>query len=44
MAPCIREGQAKKSIMGWFSEGAELTTISEQIVQREHWDRGAITK
>ena len=26
-----------------FGEGAELTTIGEQIVQREHRDRGPIT-
>ena len=43
MAPRIREGQAKYGIMRWFSEGAELATIGEQIVQREHWDRGSIT-
>jgi hypothetical protein len=43
MAPRIREGQAKHGIMRWFGEGAELATIGEQIVQREHRDRSSIT-
>ena len=43
MTPRVRECQAKQGIMWRFGEGAQLTTIGEEIVQRQHRSRGSFT-
>ena len=43
MAPRIRECQAKHSIMWRFGEGAQLTTIGEEIVQHQYRISSSIT-
>jgi hypothetical protein len=41
--PRIRKCQTKMCIMRRFGEGAELATIGEEIVQRQHRNPGPIT-
>src|SRR5215213_950351 len=43
VSPGIRECQAKQCIMWRFREGAELTTIGQKIMERQHRSRGSIT-
>jgi hypothetical protein len=43
MTSRVRKCQAKQCIMWRFGEGAQLTTIGEEIVQRQHRSRGSFT-